>query len=238
MKTKSVLIVEDDIRVANILATTISKEPEFDVVGIANSAVEAKSLLDCFEAELVFLDVSLDDSSGLDVLRYIRQQLANANISVVMLTASKDAQVIQEAMSYGAFDYILKPLVFSRLKQTLTNYCDYRTQFDADKKFEQSDLDALFHHGARHERVTSDPSMAPNQLPKGIDSLTLEKVHQVFKEHQGVPFTAELMSEKVGVSRSTARRYLEHLLNDNQVVADIEYGTVGRPERHYILQIS
>lgn len=236
MKTKSVLIVEDDLKIASILAKTISKEPEFDVVGIANSAQEAKDLLDCFAAELVFLDVSLNDSNGLDVLKYIRQQLTSANISVVMITAAKDADVIQEAMSYGAFDYILKPLVFSRLKQTLANYCSHIAQFDANKEFEQNELDALFSHGHGSVESVEVQKLDVNPLPKGIDALTLEKVNGVFSTNLNVAYTAESMAESVGISRSTARRYLEYLLNNSDVIADIEYGTVGRPERHYILK--
>lgn len=228
MKQRSVLIVEDDSRIANILAKTITKIDTFDVIGIASSADEAIALLDCFSPELVFLDISLTDSSGLDVIKYIRQDLSAINICVVMLTAAKDVEIIQKSISYGVFDYILKPIAFSRLNQTLQRFIEYSNRLETNDAFEQEDLDLLFHASDKSNKKTTT-------APKGIDSITLEKVHQVLRQNPLTPYTAEAMSECIGTSRTTARRYLEYLLANNDVVADIEYGTVGRPERHYLL---
>lgn len=47
--------------------------------------------------------------------------------------------------------------------------------------------------------------------------------------------TAEKLGKDMGLSRSTARRYLEHLVSEQKVYTDLIYGTVGRPERRYIL---
>ncbi len=47
--------------------------------------------------------------------------------------------------------------------------------------------------------------------------------------------TAEVLSSMVGVSRSTARRYLEYLISRKKVHAELIYGSVGRPERRYFL---
>ena len=47
--------------------------------------------------------------------------------------------------------------------------------------------------------------------------------------------TAEMLSAMVGVSRSTARRYLEYLISGKKVHAELTYGSVGRPERRYFL---
>jgi len=234
----NVVIVEDDSRIANILSKTINNEDGFEVVGIAQNTTEAIDLLDCFKPELIFLDVSLVESSGLDVLRYVRQDLNAVDISIVMLTAAKDSEIIQEAMSYGAFDYILKPLAFSRLKLTLARFLQYRQRLGEQKSFEQDDLDALFHHkstlkgGAKVDTIINEAPV----LPKGIDSLTLDKIRKVLSDNVGTAYTADSMSECIGTSRTTARRYLEYLLSSNEITADIEYGTVGRPERHYLLK--
>ncbi|KGJ86514.1 response regulator [Colwellia psychrerythraea] len=234
----SVVIVEDDMRIANILSKTINGEAGFEVVGIAQNATEAIDLLDIFKPELIFLDVSLVESNGLDVLKYVRQDLNAADISIVMLTAAKDSEVIQEAMSYGAFDYILKPLAFSRLKLTLARFIQYRQRLSTQQPFEQDDLDELFHNQGKLANPSKSDSVineiAP--LPKGIDSLTLDKIRAVFSDNSGTAYTAESMSEYIGTSRTTARRYLEYLLSCNEIIADIEYGTVGRPERHYLLK--
>jgi CitB family two-component system response regulator CitT len=41
------------------------------------------------------------------------------------------------------------------------------------------------------------------------------------------------MGEKMGASRTTARRYLEYITSTGEVTAELEYGIVGRPERRY-----
>jgi len=228
MNKRSVLIVEDDSRIATILAKTITKMEEFEVVGLASSTDEAIDLLNCFSPELLFLDISLKDSSGLDVIKYIRQDLSEIKICVVMLTAAKDVEVIQKAISFGVFDYILKPIAFSRINQTLQRYIEYSNRLDNNNAFEQEDLDLLFHKSGKSTKELPE-------APKGIDTITLDKVRTVMTTSPDTPYTAEAMSECIGTSRTTARRYLEFLLSGHEVIADIEYGTVGRPERHYVL---
>jgi len=74
-----------------------------------------------------------------------------------------------------------------------------------------------------------------NYLPKGIDPLTLEKVLEVLgRTNMGL--TAEFVAKEMGVSRTTARRYLEHLITEEKIEADLAYGTVGRPERVYLVK--
>jgi two-component system CitB family response regulator len=73
-------------------------------------------------------------------------------------------------------------------------------------------------------------------LPKGIDRMTLEKVMLVLGK-ASVGLTAEIVAREMGVSRTTARRYLEHLMSEEKIEADLTYGTVGRPERVYAVKI-
>lgn len=74
----------------------------------------------------------------------------------------------------------------------------------------------------------------PLLLPKGIDPTTMNHVinHLSIMENGS---TAELLGKNIGVSRSTARRYLEFLVTQKQVYTELTYGTVGRPERRYFI---
>jgi response regulator of citrate/malate metabolism len=58
----------------------------------------------------------------------------------------------------------------------------------------------------------------------------------VLDESSQAGISAEKVGELVGVSRTTARRYLEYLVSGGIVKADLSYGTVGRPERIYLRQ--
>ncbi|HDZ9195158.1 TPA: two-component system response regulator, partial [Aeromonas hydrophila] len=72
--------------------------------------------------------------------------------------------------------------------------------------------------------------VAAGGLPKGIDGLTLQRVLAALGS-QGA--SAEEIGGRVGVSRTTARRYLEFLVGQQLASPELEYGTVGRPERRY-----
>jgi response regulator of citrate/malate metabolism len=67
-------------------------------------------------------------------------------------------------------------------------------------------------------------------LPKGLSKETLELVSRTLKD-AGELGAAEL-AEQAGLSRVTARRYLEHLVEQQLVVLELKYGS-GRPEHRY-----
>ena len=72
--------------------------------------------------------------------------------------------------------------------------------------------------------------MAAAGLPKGIDGITLQRVLAVLAAEGA---SAEEIGTRIGVSRTTARRYLEFLVGQQLASPELEYGTVGRPERRY-----
>ncbi|AZU62827.1 response regulator [Neobacillus mesonae] len=227
-----VLIVEDDLRVAEIQRRFLEQIEGFQTVGIAASHEEAKTLIDILQPDLLLLDIFFPDMNGLDFLKEIKQQPKQMN--VIMITAAKEIHKVQEAISIGVFDYIIKPVVFERFKQSLLRYKDYHkklVQLEEDGlHVTQQQVDKLLRKEI--EAGTSEKSY----LPKGIDPLTLEKVLEVLgREIRGL--TAEIVAKEVGVSRTTARRYLEHLVSEEKIEADLAYGTVGRPERVYIVSI-
>lgn len=72
----------------------------------------------------------------------------------------------------------------------------------------------------------------PAALPKGLSAPTLERVTEVVREGpEGL--TAAGVAEAVGISRITARRYLEHLVEAGRAERKPLYGQVGRPELVY-----
>ncbi|WP_028548070.1 response regulator [Paenibacillus sp. UNC451MF] len=226
--TVEVLVIEDDIRIAEINRRFIEKVEGFQVVGIATDESQAMEQLDILRPHLVLLDIYLPGSNGLDILQYIRQHYRDTD--VVMITAAKEVDAIREAVRSGAFDYIMKPLIFDRLQETLIRYLDFHRELNRlneNGTISQSDVDRLL-SGSTKKESGPDTSF----LPKGIDKLTLVKVTQtISRAPDGL--TADQIAKMIGVSRSTGRRYLEHLVSLGGVYADLSYGVVGRPERVY-----
>ena len=128
------------------------------------------------------------------------------------------------------FDYIIKPVHFPRFQEALQNFQNYFDYLQQGTALEQKDVDRLLRAQQTGEATTS------GAIPKGIDPLTLAKVRKVF-ESQGVKdLNAEEVGQQVGISRSTARRYLEFLVTEGFLKTDLIYGVVGRPERRYLRQ--
>jgi two-component system CitB family response regulator len=81
-------------------------------------------------------------------------------------------------------------------------------------------------------QTTRSSTSTEGHLPKGIDGVTLEKIRILFTDSsQGL--TADEAGLQIGASRTTARRYLEYLISVGELQADVNYGSVGRPERCY-----
>jgi response regulator of citrate/malate metabolism len=223
-----VLIIEDDVKIAEINRRFIEKVDGFHVVGIATDDVQAKEQLDILRPNLVLLDIYIPGSNGLELLSYIRQHFRDTD--VIMITAAKEVEAIREAVRSGAFDYIMKPLVFNRLQETLLRYLDFHRELNLlnlNGSINQNDVDRLI-------SVTGKKDSRPeiSYLPKGIDKLTLFKIVQaICSAANGM--SAEQIAKEIGVSRSTGRRYLEYLVSSGEVFADLTYGVVGRPERVY-----
>ncbi|MCU6601458.1 response regulator [Peribacillus frigoritolerans] len=227
-----VLIVEDDLRIAEIQKLFIEKLEGFQTIGIASSYDEAKSFIEIMQPDLLLLDMYFPDMNGLDILKEIKQQ--SKQMDVIMITAAKEIEKVQEVIKIGIFDYIIKPVAFERFKQSLRRYQEYHIKLSELEKgnfpVTQQQVDKLL----RKEMIEKEREQT--SLPKGIDRMTLEKVMVVLgKSSPGL--TAEIVAKEIGVSRTTARRYLEHLMSEEKIDADLTYGTVGRPERVYAIKI-
>jgi len=223
MSNIELIIAEDDPQIAEIQRRFLERIKGYEVVGIAHSIADARDLVEVMEPPLILLDVQFGDGNGIDFLHEIRQTYKE--IDVILITAAKEVETFQSAMRGGVFDYILKPLVFNRLEQALIKFKKYYENTRNLVELDQNKVDRLLSNNKQPSSM--------RQLPKGIDSLTLDKIQQLFLIDKLKMFTAEEVGELIGSSRTTARRYLEYLLSINEVSADINYGSVGRPERLY-----
>ncbi|MFW1677160.1 response regulator [Pontibacter sp. JAM-7] len=229
MNLITVVIVEDDRQIAEIQQRFLEKISGFQLVGIAHGIAQAEDLVEVFKPDLLLLDIQFPDGTGLDLLRRLRA--ANSAVDVILITAAKEVDTLREAMRGGVFDYILKPLVFERLQEALSNYCEHMQKMLAMQSLAQRDVDTLLPRSHSAAADMMEPA-TDVRLPKGVDSLTLEKVRRVFIEKFD-SLSAEEVGQMIGASRTTARRYLEYLVSSHELEAEVAYGTVGRPERRY-----
>ncbi len=221
----SVLIIEDDFRVADINRQFIEQTEGFAVAAICHNAADSLTFLESTSdlPDLVLLDAYIPDVNGLELLWEIRRRYRSMDI--VMLTAAKEVETIQEALRGGVFDYLIKPIESARVSQMLQRFQQERRMLQEYSELDQAQLDQALMR-SQVAPITDE------RLPKGIDPLTLSRINEGLKEFTQ-PQTASSLAQHTGVSRSTARRYLEFLVTQGAVKAELDYGEVGRPERKY-----
>ncbi len=101
-----VLIVDDDVVMAKYLAAHLSRG-NFEVT-LASTDQEALRVFRVFDPALVLLDTALNGTEGTEVLQRLKQ--IKPGISIMVLSASKDPELIFQASKLGADDYITKPV--------------------------------------------------------------------------------------------------------------------------------
>jgi response regulator of citrate/malate metabolism len=219
----SVLVVDDDFRVARIHKGFVERVEGFEVVGAAETAATAVELVAALQPDLVLLDLYLPDAFGLDVVTRLRA--AGETCDVLVITAAKEAEAVRGAVRHGVVGYLLKPFSFTDLEQRLRTYAAERARDLSGDDLTQEEIDAAF--------STQTRGRAPSAvLPKGLSVETAEAVERALSESSST-LSASECAEAVGISRVSARRYLEHFVAFGQAEVTLRYGTTGRPERRY-----
>lgn len=221
-----VAIAEDDFRIGKIHEAYIEKIEGMSVVGSALNASDTLELLDKQSVDLLLMDIYMPDRLGTDLLQEIRESYPG--LDIIMITASTDKSFLEKSLEYGVFQYLIKPVDIKKFNKTMERYKKKKRLFQETKEVNQKLLESIF--GTDQSAI-----IQKNNLPSGIDSVTLQKVMDLLQSFpEGI--TSEKFGEKMGASRTTARRYLEYLVGTGYLKTESVYGIVGRPERRYYLQ--
>jgi len=120
--TQEYILVVDDVAFMRRLLTTILKTLGY-IVKEAEDVKTAKAKIAADPPNLIFLDLEMPQTTGLDLLKSIRENEATRGIPVIICTAKADRQHIEAALKLGASDYLCKPIdrktVEARLKKHL-----------------------------------------------------------------------------------------------------------------------
>jgi response regulator of citrate/malate metabolism len=227
-----VLVVDDDYMVARVHSAFVERTPGFCVVGTASDGAGALEAVRRLQPDLVLLDVYLPDRTGLDVLREVRASAGpESSVDVLLVTAASDAETVTRALHGGVASYLVKPFSYDDLRARLEHLAAVRSRLadlptDEAGVAAQSELDRLF----APELQAAQP-VAP--LPKGLSPETMALVRDVLRDAGGEGVSASECAERTGLSRVSARRYLEHCAQSGTAVVQARYGGTGRPERRF-----
>jgi response regulator of citrate/malate metabolism len=220
---REVLVVDDDFMVAEIHRRFVDRVDGFTTVGAARSGSDALEMAAALAPDLILLDVYLPDMTGLEVLQRLRS--VGNPVGVIMITAARELDTVSGALDGGAADYLIKPFEFPQLRTKLEAFAARAEALTSATGVDQSLIDSLF---GGPGATSSDDA-----LPKGLGAVTGQLVLDAVRTATEV--SAAECAELVGISRVSARRYLEHYLGTGALELRLQYGA-GRPERRYYLR--
>ncbi|WP_374456427.1 response regulator [Nocardioides sp.] len=220
MSDLAVLVVDDDFMVARIHTQFVERTPGFSVVGVASTGQAALDDVARLRPDLVLLDVHLPDMTGIEVLRRLRA--GGDDVGVLVVTAAREADTVRAAAAGGAVHYLVKPFDYDDLRVRLESFRTALLALKGASAPGQDDIDAVFGAAA--------PAPAAS-LPKGLSPETADAVEAALRD--AGELSAAECADAVGISRVSARRYLEHFVARGVVVVRLQYGGGGRPERRF-----
>lgn len=225
-----VLVVEDEQLTAETYVAHLDRLPGFEVAAVAGSLLAARQVAAAglhadgrFPFDVVLLDMNLPDGHGLDFLHQLRA--AGFHGGVLALTAATDLPVVRRAVAYGVTQYLVKPFGFDEFADRLGGFRAASAMLAGDGALDgQEQVDAVF-RVSRERRAEA--------LPKGLTEGTLREVVELLGADPETALSAAEVGERLGISRVTARRYLEHLERIRRVRRSARHGGRGRPEQEY-----
>jgi two-component system CitB family response regulator len=237
MSSIRTLIIDDDVAVAGIHHGFLLARGGFDVVSLAHTGQQGLDQAAELRPELVLLDIHLPDMSGLDVLRTLRGR--QQALDVLVITASRELDTVRGAMAGGVLHYLVKPFTSQALNERLDEYLLLRRELAAGGAAGPLDQDSIDRLVAPSRRATAEDAVAgslagpPARLPKGLSRPTLDAVIEALKSSPE-DVSAAGMALQLGLSRVSARRYLEYLVIHGFARLTPRYGAAGRPENRYL----
>lgn len=224
-----VLIVDPNPACAAVHGEYVQRTSGFAVSAVAATGAEALRQVERQHPDLLLLELDLagngggcDVESGLEFCRRLRRR--HHDVDVMVVTALREPELVRATVRLGVVGHLLKPAPQRTFQACLRRYGAYHRRTAGTGPISQEDVDAALAQ-LRPGPRTESPLRAPV-------SGTLEAVSAYLREAPG-PVAAHQVAEALGVSRVTARRYLEELATRRLTVRSQRYGRSGRPRHLY-----
>jgi len=196
VKYMRILIVDDHAVLREGLASLLDHQPDFEVVGEAGTMSDAVMKAGELKPDLILMDISLPDGSGLEATRAILKQAPDTNI--VILTIHDSDELLMDAIRNGARGYLMKN----------TSSKDLITSLRALRRGEL----ALTREMAG--RVISGFSSDAEQSQKRervVDQLTSRELEVLMEVSSGA--TNKEIAERLFISVNTVKNHVHDILD-------------------------
>jgi DNA-binding NarL/FixJ family response regulator len=203
-----VLVADDHTIVRSGIRHVLESEQDFEVVGEAGSGTEAISLAATLQPDVIVLDISMPDLSGLEVAARLRD---SSSTRVLILSMHNNAEYVLESVRAGAHGYLLKDTAATELRSAIRTVCRGESYFSPPVA---SRLTAAVR--AEHETRRS-----------ALDQLTGREREVLLGIARG--WTNKEIAAELGISHRTVETHRESLMRKLQIrtVAELTRFAIG-----------
>lgn len=200
-----VLIVDDDVVLAEALSLVLEREADIRVVGLAHSGAEATAAAEQARPDVVLMDFHLPDMTGAEATRAVCQRLPA--VQVVMLTMDGDDRTLLAAVEAGAAGYLLKSRGVSQVVEVVRRAAAREALFPADLL-------------ARVMTAMREQQRRDDQRSGLAERLTARELEILELMAQGLDTRA--LAERLVVSPTTVRTHVQSVLAKLEVHSRLE----------------
>jgi len=196
------LIIEDEQKSRDMLAAIIQKNcPDLEVTGLAKNVEEGVTLIKTLAPELVFLDITMPDGSGFDLL----EQVPGYKFDLIFATASDQHAI--KAIKYSACDYLLKPIDIEELKVAVAKVVAKKSATPS-----MENLQFLIQHLKR-----ADENFQKITLPTG-NAYEIVNIKDIVRCEADGSYTNFYLADKRKLMISAGLKHYEELLPENDFI--------------------
>lgn len=221
-----VIIIEDDPMVAAINRQYVETDQTFSVVGVFKHGAEALAYLAENTVDLIILDYYTPVMTGLEFVDQLHRM--EKTPSIIMVTSANDTSLVERLLSRGILDYLVKPFEYKRFQQAMDKFLQTKKLLEGG----HSNLDQQLIDKLTLYQEAPRGGQKP-QLAKGLNAATLDLIRSFLIKNKEQTYTSEQIADQVKLSRITVRRYVNYLVEIDEVASAIDYQTGGRPSIHY-----
>ncbi len=196
------LIIEDEAKSRQMLAAMLERNcPEITIAGLAKDVKEGVALIKELQPDLVFLDISMPDGSGFDLL----EQVSGHKFELIFATAS-DQHAIR-AIKYSACDYLLKPIDMDELKSAVNKVLNKKKSVPS-----MENLQFLIQHLKR-----ADENFQKITLPTG-NAYEIVNIKDIIRCEADGSYTNFYLADKRKLMISFGLKHYEELLPESDFI--------------------
>ena len=203
---KSIIIIDDHPIFREGLKTIISRDARFKVVGEAGSGHEGLEMTKRLKPDLVVINISLPDKSGIQLTRDLRGLLSETKILIVSMHSKID--YIAEAFQAGATGYVVKESASERLLQALKSVA--KGDYYLDSSVSHAVVENLMKSPLKAAKITD------------ADCATLTPREQEVMRLLAEGLSSKAVAEKLFISPKTVENHRANIMNKLGLHSTIE----------------